>query len=210
MARGGKRQEIDAGLGLRERNKRRTRERIETVGLALMTRRGFDDVSVEEIAAAAGISPRTFYRYYPTKDELVFATQADDLAVLREHVRVRAAKGVDTRAVVDAVADFAGYLDGRRTAVLQRSRLIASNPALFRRGLGTQREWAVAIEEEILRVDPGLDRVSAAALAGTAIAILEAAFRSWIKPRGRDLREQMLTAADHVLGTAKPFRSGKK
>lgn len=201
MTIGGNTKEFDAGPGLRERKKRRTHELIETVGLGLLVRRGFDAVSVEEIAAAADISPRTFYRYYPSKEDLVFATQADELQVLREHVRRRATAGVDTRAVVDAVADFAAHLDGRRTAVLQRSRLIASNPALFRRGLATQREWALAIEEELLAADPELDRVTAGALAGTAIAILEAAFRSWVKPRGGgDLREQMLTAADRVLG----------
>lgn len=201
MTRGGNIQQLDAGIGLRERKKLQTRDRIESVGLALMTRRGFDDVSVEEIAAAADISPRTFYRYYPTKDELVFATQADDLETLRGHVRARAAAGVDTRAVVDAVADFAADLDRRRTSVLQRSRLIASNPTLYRRGLATQREWAVAIEDELLAADASLDRMCAGALAGTAIAILEAAFRSWLKPRGGDLQAQMLTAADRVLGT---------
>jgi AcrR family transcriptional regulator len=61
-------------VGARERNKERTREVLEQTALDLFTARGFDDVSVDEIVAAAGVSKRTFYRYYDAKEDLLIAS----------------------------------------------------------------------------------------------------------------------------------------
>ena len=65
--------------GLRERKKRDRRRRIEDVAIDLFVRQGFDATTIEQIAAAADIAPRTFFSYFATKDDLVLADYTDRL-----------------------------------------------------------------------------------------------------------------------------------
>ncbi|MEV4571759.1 TetR family transcriptional regulator [Nonomuraea jabiensis] len=117
-------------MGLRERKKEQTRRRIAEVALRLFDERGFDAVTVNEIAEAAGVAKVTLFNYFPTKDCLVTEGVKEDLAAivagrgegrsplqaLREHYRSMAAHG-------------AGEVDVE--ALLARVRVIASSPALM-------------------------------------------------------------------------------
>jgi AcrR family transcriptional regulator len=64
-------------LGLRERKKARTKAEIQRQALRLFHEQGYAETSVEQIAAAAEVSPSTFFRYYPTKDDVVLADFLD-------------------------------------------------------------------------------------------------------------------------------------
>jgi AcrR family transcriptional regulator len=65
--------------GLRERKKERTRRHLAEMALDLFEAQGYDRTTVDDIAAAADVSPRTFFRYFSAKDEAVF-DRADDVA----------------------------------------------------------------------------------------------------------------------------------
>ncbi|MEV1176468.1 helix-turn-helix domain-containing protein [Nonomuraea sp. NPDC049784] len=69
-------------MGLRERKKEQTRRRIAEVALRLFDERGYDAVTVNEIAEVAGVAKVTLFNYFPTKDCLVTEGVKDDLAAI--------------------------------------------------------------------------------------------------------------------------------
>ncbi|MGW0515767.1 TetR family transcriptional regulator [Crossiella sp. NPDC003009] len=75
--------------GLRERKKQRTREAIAAAAIELFLDRGFDQVSVADVAAAAEVSKRTLFKYFPSKEDLVVQRFADHQDESARHVRAR-------------------------------------------------------------------------------------------------------------------------
>ena len=76
---------VDAAVSLRERKKARTREAIIIAALDLFEREGYDNTTIEDIAAAAEVSPRTFFRYFDSKLDLVMTrtdSHSDDFGPL--------------------------------------------------------------------------------------------------------------------------------
>src|SRR6266487_6763380 len=105
--------------GLRERKKRQTRELISAVATELFIRRGFDNVTVAEIAAAADVSKMTVFNYFPRKEDLFFDRQEEHEEAFAAAVRNRPA-GTSVLAAVRAMLidaidrrlPIGGVLDG--------------------------------------------------------------------------------------------------
>ncbi len=171
-----------ASTGLRERKKERTRTEIVEVATRLFLERGFDAVTVDEIAAEAEVSHRTFYRYFSCKEDLVLHDIRGALDDLRQAFAQRpAAEPVieSIRAVILELA--AGY---EHDADLDRKlgELLLASPALQHR----KQEHHVAFEAALvpliadrLATDPVIDMRPAliAACAGAAIRV---ATDTWI------------------------------
>lgn len=137
-------------VGRAARKKRRTREEIARAAMELFSERGFDDVSVTEIAAAADVAEKTVYNHFPTKADLVFDEDVELLAGILDAVRDRPA-GVSAlgalRDYLPAQADRLGQADtARRRAAFRR--IVLASPALR----AHQRAMAGRYETELARV----------------------------------------------------------
>jgi AcrR family transcriptional regulator len=80
---------MDSATSLRERKKADTRRRLMAAALRLFAERGFDETTVEEIAAAADVASRTFFRYFPAKVDVLFADHDDLVGLLRDTLATR-------------------------------------------------------------------------------------------------------------------------
>lgn len=118
---------VDAGTSLRERRKRRTQDAIIDAALELFEEKGYDAVTVDEIAAAAEVSPRTFYRYFPTKEDVLIVDPEVDAAMRAALVERRSGEtDVDFVARVMTTA-----LTARRPERARRGyQLLQTTPAL--------------------------------------------------------------------------------
>jgi len=76
-------------MGLRESKKLQTRQAIAATGMRLFVKRGFDHVTVGEIASEAGVSEKTVFNYFPTKEDIFFDEVPERLEALRDAVRTR-------------------------------------------------------------------------------------------------------------------------
>ncbi len=149
--------------GLRERKKRQTRQYISDVATGLFMERGFDAVTVAEVAEAADVSVNTVYNYFSTKEDLFLDRADDQRERLARWVRARdagesAAAAVlrELRAELEAVSPRVGLMPGfeRFMAVVEaaptlRLRLMAVRHELIERLEAALREETAATDEDI-------------------------------------------------------------
>jgi AcrR family transcriptional regulator len=123
---------LNAEESLRERKRRHTRAAIAEAAMRLFALRGFDQVSVADIAAMAGVAEKTVYNYFPVKADMFFDEASDILAELLAAVRYRAAGQSALAAVGTFIAGRAEWAAGRRPAqpTAHFRQLIAGSAAL--------------------------------------------------------------------------------
>ena len=115
-------------MGLRELKKQRTREAIAQAAMGLFVERGFDRVTVAEVAEAADVSEKTVFNYFPTKEDLFFDEVEAREAALAGAIRGRRAGESIPAALRRQQADMCGRMCNRGFA--QFARLIEESPAL--------------------------------------------------------------------------------
>jgi AcrR family transcriptional regulator len=133
--------------GLRERKKIETLHRLQEEALRLFDEHGYDATTIEQIAEAAGVSPSTFYRYFPTKEDVVVQDEYDPLIV-----NVFENQSADD-APLDALREvlrvlFAEFTDADIERVRRRVRMIFAVPALRAK----QVQQTTATEELLARM----------------------------------------------------------
>src|SRR4030095_709181 len=114
---------------LRARKKERTRRVIQAEALRLFTEKGFEATTIEEIAAAADVAPRTFFRYFPTKEEVVFWSEYQPMLVSSVAARPDGESAPEAlrHGIVDGLAAF---YDEDRDRLLERLMLAFRTPPL--------------------------------------------------------------------------------
>jgi AcrR family transcriptional regulator len=199
----------EAAPSLRERNKARARSEIAAAALRLFADRGFEGVTVDEIVAAAGVSRRTFFRYFETKEDALLADYPELNIRLSETLGTTGGEEPleAVRAGLHRLADW--YVE-RSEAVLERSRVIRDALHLAARNLEFLSQWERTIASTVagpLDEDPGslVPRTAAAAIVGA----FRSALTQWVRSScSEDLHALTDRALDVVWhGVATQLRS---
>ncbi len=189
--------------GLRERKRRLTRQLISDAATALFATRGFDNVRVSEVADRVGVSEKTIYNYFPTKESLVLDNTDEGVERLVRALRERRPGESLTDAVVRALQDdtiqyydapdeLIGFIPAFR-------EMIETTPALKAAWLELHDRLATVVREELsalAEVDPNAPEPTIAARA--LVGLTEVAFEAQIRHieqglRGEDLRRAVAT-----------------
>ncbi|GAA3444738.1 TetR family transcriptional regulator [Planomonospora venezuelensis] len=141
--------------GLRERKKRKTRLALIDAALDLFAAQGYEATTVDQIAAAVDVSPRTFFRYFATKEDVALSSPVDGQEVMLRELAARPAEeppfvalGHAMRAVVTALQEG----DLTETARFLKTReLVESTPALFAGSIRRMMENERRLIAEIAR-----------------------------------------------------------
>jgi AcrR family transcriptional regulator len=124
-------------LGLRERKKQRTRELIAETARRLFTERGFERVTVAEIAREAEVSDQTVFNYFPTKEDLVYwrlgSFEEELLASVRERAPGKSVLAAFRRFILAQRGLLGQYDPEARERLVGITRMITESPALLAR-----------------------------------------------------------------------------
>ena len=196
-----------ATASLRERKKVATRHLLMNVALERFAAQGFDNTTVDEIAAAADVAPRTFFRYFPTKVDVLFADHPEELALVRETLAARPSDEPVVDAVRRAVLEGIGKAVADPSRFLTRSRLVAEVPAAHAHSRYLDSKFEDAIAEAVVadRTRPATDlraRVIARASWGAACAARDLWVSSGGEADPRELVEQAFDLLQHGLVSA--------
>ncbi|MDP4509825.1 TetR/AcrR family transcriptional regulator [Nonomuraea turcica] len=138
---------------LRERKQQRSREAIIEAAHVLFEERGFDKVTVADIAERAEVGRATFFRYFGDKQEVVFADGGDLEAVLAEATEITADRPIgDALPAALAVArrivaSYVRRITAEPAGYTRHERLVASHPELLARSLTKQRRYAELLRD---------------------------------------------------------------
>jgi AcrR family transcriptional regulator len=173
-------------LGLRERKKANTRAAIQRHALRLFREQGYDATTVEQIAEAAEVSQTTFFRYFPTKED-VLANDYNPLIIAA--FRAQPAELTPIQALRSAMhAVISGMTAAERADFRERQMLVLADPRLQAVALVDLGQTIQAMAEVIAgRADRDPDDLSVRAMAGALMGVMISAVLYWAKHPEADM-----------------------
>jgi AcrR family transcriptional regulator len=138
----------------RQTKQKQLRDRLLATGLELFQRQGFDATTVAEIADQAGMSRRSFFRYFPSKDDLVFDWLLEQGAFISQGLASRTRGEHPLLAIRAAMIELARQLDLDRAPAMLLTRLVLDTPTLNRRFSAEIASWEDGLVDIIRREGP--------------------------------------------------------
>ncbi|GAA3455436.1 acyl-CoA-like ligand-binding transcription factor [Dactylosporangium matsuzakiense] len=187
-------------MGLREQTREAVRAAIAERALDLFDRRGFDNTSVDDVAAAAGISGRSFHRYFPAKEDAVIGESTGLGQIVADALAERPVlepPWLAMRAALQPIVELS-------EANAQRSRLVMrvvnGSASLRARNLEKHLAWSRTLTPIVRRRlgDPAGGDVPAQAIVLAALSCLDAAYAGWVAGDGGSLADLLDLAFDSV------------
>ncbi|WP_181796533.1 TetR family transcriptional regulator [Streptomyces sp. WELS2] len=173
---------------LAQRKRQLVADELTQAALGLLARGGFDAVTVDEIAAAAGVSKRTFFRYFASKEDVVVQFLTGLGAAMREELASRPASEPPSTALRHTVWRSIDACAGQTERTLRVVQLILGTPALLARFLERQAQWReelAAVVAERLGLDPAAELYPRLA-AGMALTAFHTVLQQWSESDGTE------------------------
>ncbi|KJE24254.1 transcriptional regulator, TetR family [Frankia torreyi] len=170
---------------------------LEHLALQIFAERGFEETTVDDIARAAGIGRRTFFRYFASKNDVPWGDFDGQLEVMRASL-ASAAAGEPTVAVLRrAILDFNTYPPAEGAWLRRRMTLILRTPALQAHSTLRYASWRGVIAEFVARrVGQPADALTPQAVAAAHLGVAVTAYEQWLREEGTDL----VAILDEALG----------
>ena len=206
----------EAPVSLRERKKLATRRLLRRAALDLVAERGLANVTVEDIAEAADVSPRTFFNYFPSKEAALFGGDPERAVELRERV----ATGAPGKSALDALrvvlardseemADELRSLGGDPADWLRRMKMARTDPHV-RAAHAAQMAMIERAIAEGLAARLGTDQETdpyPGVLAAAAVGVVRACLTFWAGTGGASPLGQLIDQAFEALANGLPENS---
>ena len=165
-----------------------TSDALGTAALQLFIEQGFEETTVDEIAAACGISRRTFFRYYPSKNDVVWGQFTEGLTVMRAELAATDEALPIASALIEAIVAFnyvpVEYLSQHR----ERMSLILHVPALQAHSTLRYAEWRSVVADYVaMRLECSSQATLPQLVSHTVLAACIAAYELWLHSDQREL-----------------------
>lgn len=187
-------------------------ERLKQAALELFAEQGFEDTSAVQIAQRARVTTRTFFRYFPDKEEVLF-TEANALNEALIHELLQTTDVTEPlRAVTRTLAGFDWGKLGSRDIQRQRDAMIAANPRLLERELIKQHQMADGFRDVLRQraIDPDIAELAA----NVGAQVFRTAYRQWLEADDdTDLTtttESVLSLLATIVPAARPPRGRRR
>jgi TetR/AcrR family transcriptional regulator, regulator of mycofactocin system len=170
------------------RRRATSRAELEQVAFALFAAHGFDATTVDEIAAAAGIGRRTFFRYFPSKNDIPWGAFEDELDRMRVRLKASPPEVPLMDAIRVALIDFNRVAPAQVPLHRRRMDLILRVPALLAHSTLRFAAWrAVVAEFTAERTGRRPDDLAPQAIAHAVLGVAVAAYEHWLDQESADL-----------------------
>ncbi|MEV6106607.1 TetR family transcriptional regulator [Streptomyces sp. NPDC051940] len=189
---------------LAQRKRQLVADELSEVALQLLAHRGFDAVTIDEIASAAGVSKRTFFRYFASKEDVVVQFLADMGAGMRTELAARPGDERPSAALRHAVWVTVAACADHSDRALRVVQLILRTPALRARFLERQANWRDGLAAELadrLGLDTGSVLYPGMA-AGMALTAFDAVLQRWSESDAVADPAALMDEAFAVIGPA--------
>jgi len=164
----------------------------------LFLERGFEATTIDDIAAAAGISRRSFFRYFGTKEDIVLGDLAAQGELVREQLEARPATEDAWTALLNALRNTP-RLGSDDATMLKISKMLYGTPSLRARSIEKHLQWQALLTPEIRRrlgtAPDDEDDLRADAIVACILTCLDVAGEAWTRGDGRQSLEDLVVSA---------------
>ncbi|WP_405535954.1 TetR/AcrR family transcriptional regulator [Streptomyces sp. NBC_00075] len=185
--------------GLRQRTRRAVQAEIAATAMRLFLEHGFEATTMEQIAGEIGISRRSLFRYFGTKEDIVLGDHAESGRTLHAALNARPADEPPWEALRAALKTLVESLPYTPEDFLRITSMLHASPSLRGRQLEKRQQWTELLVPDIAArlgatADP-MNELRARALVACALACSEAATESWVRSNGTIDMEQAFDEA---------------